>query len=187
MESDVIDSLAARNGSFASSAFVAGLKMMPTRKTIIIGCADPRVDPASIFELTEGEAAIIRNVGGRADPGTLETMALLRSVVNALGGDIGPGWNLVVLHHTDCGIRHCQAQMPALLAKHLGVAPEALDSMAIADPHAAVVMDVASLQANPKTPTGALVTGLVYDVATGTVEIVVPTAPLHPDTTIQAG
>lgn len=181
MDLEVIDSLTKRNESFAASHFVAGLKMMPSRKTIIISCADPRVEPAEIFGLTTGEAAVIRNVGGRTDPGTLETMALLRKVVNAMGGDIGPGWNLVVMHHTDCGIRHCQTQAPELLAKHMGVAVSELDSMAITDPYAAIVLDVAVLQDNPKSPSGALVTGLVYDVATGKVEIVVPTAPLHAD------
>ncbi|MCB8878616.1 hypothetical protein ACELLULO517_00110 [Acidisoma cellulosilytica] len=179
MSSDVIDSLAARNDDFSADGFVSGLKMMPSRKTIIISCADPRVDPFDIFKLTPGEAAVIRNVGGRTDPGTLETMALLRSVVNALGGDIGPGWNLIVLHHTDCGIRHCQTHAPDLLAKHMGTTVAGLESMAITDPHAAVAMDVASLKRNPKTPVGALVTGLVYDCATGRVEMVVPTAPLE--------
>ncbi len=181
MDLTVIDSLIQRNAAFASSGFAGGLKMMPSGKTIVIGCADPRVDPERILGLAQGEAAIIRNVGGRTDPGTLETMALLRKVVNALGGDIGPGWNLVVLQHTDCGIRHCLTHAPDLLAKHLGVAPAALDTMAITDPHAAIALDVAALQANPKLPAGALVTGLVYDVATGRVEIVVPTAPLGQD------
>jgi hypothetical protein len=29
-------------------------------------------------------------------------MAMLRVVAKTSGGGIGPGWNLVVLHHTDC-------------------------------------------------------------------------------------
>ena len=31
-------------------------------KPLIIGCVDPRVDPADIFGLKAGEAAVIRNV-----------------------------------------------------------------------------------------------------------------------------
>lgn len=181
MDLNVIDSLIQRNTAFASSGFTPDLKMMPLRKTIVIGCADPRVDPFEIFKLAPGEAAVIRNVGGRLDPATLETMALLRAVVNALGGEIGPGWNLIVLHHTDCGIKHCLTHAPQLLAKHLNVASSNLDSMAITDPYAAIVLDVAALKANPKAPGGALVTGLVYDVTTGRVEVVVPTAPLLPE------
>ena len=181
MNSDVVESLAERNTIFTADGFVAGLKMMPTRKTIIIACADPRVDPFDIFKLTAGEAAVIRNVGGRTDPGTLETMALLRAVVQVMGGDIGPGWNLVVLQHTDCGIRHCLSHAPDMLAKHMGVDVPGLEALAITDAHAAVALDVAALKANPKVPRGALVTGLVYDVTTGQVDIVVPTAPLDPD------
>jgi hypothetical protein len=49
-------------------------------KTMIIGCVDPRVDPVDIFGLVPGEAAVIRNVGGRITPATLQTMAMLRIV-----------------------------------------------------------------------------------------------------------
>jgi len=49
-----------------------------------------------------GEAAIIRNVGGRVTPSTIDTLAMVRQVTRAAGGDLAAGWNLVVLHHTDC-------------------------------------------------------------------------------------
>src|SRR5208337_2317033 len=70
-------------------------------------------------------------------------------------------------HHPPC-------PPPELLAKYLGVAPADLDALAIADPHKAVAVDVAALKANPLLPGGFLVTGLVYDVTTGRIEIVVP-------------
>jgi carbonic anhydrase len=31
-------------------------------------------------------------------------MAMLRIVAKTSGGEIGQGWNLIVLHHNDCGI-----------------------------------------------------------------------------------
>ena len=141
---------------------------------------DPRVDPADIFGLVPGEAAVIRNVGGRITPATLQTMAMLRMVAKASGGDIGPGWNLIVLHHNDCGI-NCLAHSPELLAKYFGVSLADLDALAIANPHKAVAVDVAALKANPLLPGGFLVTGLVYDVTTGRIEIVVPTSRLRPE------
>jgi carbonic anhydrase len=107
-------------------------------------------------------------------------MAMLRIVAKANGGEIGQGWNLIVLHHTDCGIT-CLAHSPELLAKHFGVAPEDLDDLAIADPYKAVAVDVAALKANPLLPGGFLVSGLVYDVATGRIELVVPPALLRPE------
>jgi len=124
---------------------------------MIIGC----VDPFDIFGLVPGETAVIRNVGGRITPAILQTMAMLRIVAKASGGEIGPGWNLIVLHHTGCGI-NCLVYSPELLSKYFGVAPAELDAMAIIDPHKAVV--VAALKANPLLPGGLLVTGLVYDV-----------------------
>jgi carbonic anhydrase len=42
-----------------------------------------------------------------------------------------------------------------------------------------VVVDVAALKANPLLPGGFLVSGLVYDVATGRIEILVPPALLR--------
>jgi carbonic anhydrase len=176
----VIDTLTQRNAAFASSRFSADLKIIPSMKTMIIGCVDPRVDPADIFGLAPGEAVVIRNVGGRITPATLQTMAMLRIVAKASGGDIGLGWNLIVLHHTDCGITRL-AHSPELLAKHFGVTPEDLDGLAIADPHKAVAIDVAALKSNPLLPGGFLVTGLVYDVTTGRVEIAVLPALLRPE------
>jgi carbonic anhydrase len=96
---------------------------MPSLKTMIIGCVDPRVDPFDIFGLAPGEAPVIRNVGGRITPATLQTMAMLRIVAKASGGEIGPGWNLIVLHHTDCGI-NCLVSLPGaaleVLRRRLG-------------------------------------------------------------------
>ena len=177
----VIETLTQRNEAFASSRFSADVKIMPSMKTTIIGCVDPRVDPVDIFGLVPGEAAVIRNVGGRITPATLQTMAMLRIVAKASGGEIGLGWNLIVPHHNDCGIT-CLAHSPELLAKYFGVAPADLDALAIADPHKAVAVDVATLKANPLLPGGFLVTGLVYDVTTGRVEIAVPPALLRPET-----
>ena len=176
----VIDTLTQRNEAFASNRFSSDLKIIPSAKTMIIGCVDPRVDPGDIFDLLPGEAAVIRNVGGRVTPATLQTIAMLRIVAKASGGDIGPGWNLVVLHHTDCGIT-CLAHSPELLARYFGVNPAELDALAITDPYKAVAVDVAALKANPLPLGGFLVTGLVYDITTGRTEIVVPPALLRPE------
>jgi len=52
---------------------------------------------------------------------------------------------------------------------------------AVTDPRAAVAADVASLRAVPALPSAWLISGLIYDVATGLVEIVVPPAPIRAD------
>ena len=128
-----LDTLIARNAAFASAGFSADLKMLPSRKTIILGCVDPRVDPVDVLGLEPGEAVVIRNIGGRINAPLLETMAILRTVAQAAGKDIGPGWYLVVLHHTDCGSIGCLHHAPDQLAKHLGVTLAGSGALAISD------------------------------------------------------
>ncbi|MNL12852.1 Beta-carbonic anhydrase 1 [compost metagenome] len=176
---DFLQTLAQRNAAFANSDFSADLKIIPSRKTMIIGCVDPRVDPMDVLKLQPGEAAVIRNVGGRVNPALLETMAILRTVSRVGGSEVGEGWNLILLHHTDCGISGCLHHAPELLAKHMGVAPQELAALEIDDPYKAVAVDVAALKANPNLPGGFTVTGLVYDVATGRIDTVVPAGPLR--------
>ncbi|WP_228893320.1 carbonic anhydrase [Pseudoduganella aquatica] len=174
---DFITTLTRRNAEFAATAFSAGLKILPSQRTLILGCVDPRVDPMEVLKLAPGEAAIIRNVGGRVNPALLETMDILRTVSRAGGAAIGEGWNFIVLHHTKCGIAGCYHHAPALLAQHMGVAEgEALDALAVTDPYASVAIDVAALRTNPGFADGISITGMVYDVDTGLVETVVPAA-----------
>jgi carbonic anhydrase len=177
----VLAALMERNEAFAATDFSKDLKILPSMKTLIIGCVDPRVDPADVLGLKPGEAVVIRNVGGRVDATTFATMAVLRTVAMAAGKDIGADWDLMVLHHTDCGIKSCFHHAPDLLAKYLGRDPSELSEMAIDDPYAAVAIDVAALKANPQLPGGFMVSGLVYDVTTGRIEVVVPPSLLRPE------
>jgi carbonic anhydrase len=168
-----VERLTERNSHFAAHKFKAGLAMMPNLKTMIIGCADPRVDPAEVLGLELGDAVVIRNVGGRITPATLQAMLMLRLVAAAdPAGPPGPGWNLIVLHHTDCGISRLTSYAD-LLAEHLGVDKAALDSQHVSDPWASVAADVAALKSNPFLPAEFIVSGLVYDVETGLIEQIV--------------
>jgi carbonic anhydrase len=145
-------------------------------RTIVIGCADPRVDPGHVLGLRDGEAAVIRNIGGRVTSATLATLAMLRQLCKGAGGDLAEGWNLVLLHHTDCGIQRLHSP-PDLVAEYLGVARERLSSQALDDPHASLRLDVQLLRDAVDFSQHVLVSGLSYDVATGEVELVVsPTA-----------
>jgi carbonic anhydrase len=179
MTSSVIDILMGRNRDFASHRHVPSLKILPSLKTLIVGCADPRVDPADVLGLLPGEAAIVRNVGGRVTPSTIGTLAMLRQVARASGGDLASGWNLVVLHHTDCGITRLGGAAK-LLGAFFGIAPDQLRGRAIDDPRASVALDVEALRASPEVSGDVMVTGLVYDVATGRVETVVAPSRLRP-------
>ena len=89
-----------RNAEFARTGFLPELKIMPSTGTLVVGCVDPRVDPANVLGLKPGEAAVIRNVGGRVSHELLETLAVL-SVVGAVAGRPGGPRNLVLLQHTE--------------------------------------------------------------------------------------
>ena len=173
------DTLLERNQDFAAHHFLKDLSMMPTLRAMIISCVDPRVDPAQVFGLKPGDAIVIRNIGGRITPATLETMGMLGRIAQGEGGGPPTGFHLVVLQHTQCGIAHLEGQ-PDMLANYFGIGQEELTAKAVSDPHAAVAVDVATLESIPALPNHWLVSGLVYDVTTGLVEVVVPPAPLRP-------
>ena len=176
-----LDTLIERNHNFAEQHFTSGLPLMPLQRTMVISCADPRVDPAHLLGLKPGEAVVIRNVGGRITPETLQTMGMLGRIAQVEGGIPSGEFHLIVLQHTQCGITHLEGD-PDLLASYFGVDKESILTKAIPDPRAAVAVDVATLKAIPALPGNWLVSGLVYDVATGLVEVIVPPAPLrHPE------
>ena len=176
-----LDSMLKRNQDFAAQQSAAGTLMpslpraMPNVKAIIIGCADMRVDPAHVLGIKPGEAVVIRNIGGRITPGLLEQLALLGRIGEVAGAIPGGGgeFHVIILQHTDCGITRLTAS-PAMLANYFQIQESELKKKAVTDPREAVAADVASLRSIPALPNAWLVSGLVYDVATGLVETVVP-------------
>jgi carbonic anhydrase len=181
-----VDDLLRRNKEFAAQQSAAGTLMpslplaMPNVRAIIIGCADMRVDPAHILGTKPGEAVVLRNIGGRITPGLLEQLGLLGRIGQVAGEIPGGGgeFHLIVLQHTDCGITRLAGD-PAMLTHYFQIQEGELRTKAVTDPRAAVAVDVAALRAVPALPATWLVSGLVYDVATGLVEIVVPPAPIR--------
>jgi carbonic anhydrase len=110
----------------------------------------------------------------------LEQMGLLGRIGQVAGENPGGGgeFHLVLLHHTDCGITRLAGD-PAMLTRYFQIPEGELAAKAVMDPRAAVAVDVALLRTIPALPGAWLVSGLVYDVATGLVEIVVPPAPIR--------
>jgi carbonic anhydrase len=181
-----LDSMLERNKDFAARQSAASTLMpwlpraLPNVKAIIIGCADMRVDPAHVLGIKPGEDVVIRNIGGRITPGLLEQLGLLGRIGEVAGEIPGGGgeFHLVVLHHTDCGITRLAGDS-AMLARYFQIEEGELKTKAVTDPRASVAVDVALLRAIPALPGEWLISGLVYDVATGMVEIVVPPAAIR--------
>src|SRR5580658_4045001 len=181
-----LDSMLERNKDFAAQQSAAGTLMpslprsLTNLKAIVIGCADMRVDPSHVLGIKPGEAVVMRNIGGRITPDLLEQLGLLGRIGQVAGAIPGGGgeFHLIVLQHTDCGITRL-VNDPVLLTHYFRIRDEELKTKAISDPRAAVSMDVALLRAIPALPGEWLISGLVYDVATGLVEVVVPPAPIR--------
>jgi carbonic anhydrase len=171
--------LTQRNTAFATNGFDPRLTINPQGNMMVVGCVDPRVDPAHVLGLANGEAAVIRNVGGRITPATLRTMAMLGKVGQANADTHVPGtWNLVILHHTDCGMTDL-APYPALLAEYFEISEGELAGKSVSDPVGSVRVDVETILDNIHG-SDFLVSGLVYDVATGALDVVVAPTPLRP-------
>ena len=178
-----LDSMLERNKDFAAQQSAAGTLMpslpevTPNLKAMIIGCADMRVDPAHLLGLKPGEALVLRNIGGRITPVLLQELGMLGRIGQVMGKVAGGGgeFHLVVLQHTDCGITRLAGDS-AMLAHYFQIEEEKVEIKAVTDPRTAVAGDVALLKTIPTLPGKWLVSGLVYDVATGLVEVIEPPA-----------
>jgi carbonic anhydrase len=169
------DLLIERNAAFARR-FTPDVTMMPALGAMVITCADPRVDPAHILGLERGEALVIRNIGGRVTPATIQTIAMLGAVAQSEGVDPGAaGLEIIVLQHTDCGITRLHDH-PDALAASFGIDASQLEAKAIDDPRAAISIDLDALRTT--LPAGITLTGLLYDVHTGQVERVAEPSPV---------
>lgn len=181
-----LDVMLERNRKFAAQQAAAGTLMpslpraVPNLKATIIACADMRVDPAHVLGLEPGEALVLRNIGGRVTPVLLEELRLLGRIGQVDKQIPGGGgeFNLIVLQHTDCGITRLAGDA-TMLAHYFQIEENAVGAKSTTDPHAAIAIDVAALRAVPALPANWLLSGLIYDVSTGKVEVVVPPAPIR--------
>jgi carbonic anhydrase len=173
-----IDELLARNTRFAA-AYEPGRSALPALRACVVSCPDPRVDPAQVLGLELGDAAVVRAAAGRISPIVLQQLVFLQATGAAIGAGDG-GFELVLLQHTDCGIRHFTGpDSRDGLASFLGCAVDELDAKHVTDPHAAVCVDIDALAANPLIPDNLSVSGMVFDVASGLVELVDRRSPLR--------
>ncbi len=172
-----------RNRTFANQFGAGDLTIRPRMSTIILTCVDARVDPAHIFGLGLGDAVVIRNAGGRITPAVMGDLAVLGVLAANMPGPGAMQPELVVIHHTDCGMsRLANPAIQEQVAQKLGLSIDEVASMAIIDPSSSVQGDVERLRHTPGTPPQLVVSGFVYDVSDGTINQVVPPAPLRTTT-----
>ncbi len=175
-----LSALLNRNRVFSEHFQAGDLPMRPKMATIFLTCVDSRVDPAHLLGLELGDAIVIRNAGGRITPAVMKDLAILGVLGANVPGAVPMQPELVVIHHTDCGMS--RMAVPAIqeqVAKKLGISIDEVAAMAITDPAISVRDDIERLRNTPGTPNQLVVSGFVYDVKSGGVKQIVPPAPLR--------
>jgi carbonic anhydrase len=163
-----------RNRAFAAAGGHDGAVVVPRQGLIVIGCLDPRVDPAHVLGLELSDAMVVRNVGGRVTPAVIEDIAFLSQIAESVVPE-GDLFEVAVLHHTQCGAgAFGDDGFRRSYAARVGVEEETLRDRAVVDPRATVIADVERLRASAAISARMRIAGYVYDVTTGLVETVVP-------------
>ena len=119
-----IDALVARNKRIAATAHrpLPLLRELPAPApalTLVLTCADPRLEPAAFLGLGPGEAVVFRSVAGHPDH-LLTEMAGISAFM-----DIA---ELMVVHHSDCGASHFKD--PSLRTELTRRAPARMEELA---------------------------------------------------------
>ncbi len=175
----VLDEVLAANQEYAASfGAKGGLGMPPARQFAILTCMDARLDPAKYAGLSEGDAHVIRNAGGRASDDAIRSLVISYKLLGT------QEW--FVIHHTNCGMEFfTDEQMRGLLGQSLETAAlgdegfydvgkgpgssEAayIDWLTIPDRERSVVEDVSRIRAHPLVPARIPIYGFVYEVESG--------------------
>src|SRR6476646_11711751 len=93
----ILDEVLSANAKYAENFGDKGnLPLPPSRHFAILTCMDARLDPAKFGGLSEGDAHVIRNAGGRASDDAIRSLVISHKLLGT------KEW--FVIHHTDCGM-----------------------------------------------------------------------------------
>ncbi len=176
--SKILDEVLAANQAYAASFDKGDLPMPPGRSFAVLTCMDARLDPAKYAGLSEGDAHVIRNAGGRASDDAIRSLVISYKLLGTRE------W--FVIHHTDCGMETFTDEiMRGLLASSLetstvdasgwhdrGAGPgsaegDYIDWLTISDSAQSVVADVKRIREHPLVPGRIPIHGHIYDCKTG--------------------
>ena len=154
------------------------LPLPPARQFAILTCMDARLDPAKYAGLSEGDAHVIRNAGGRASDDAIRSLVISYKLLGTRE------W--FVIHHTNCGMELFSDQiMRHLLSNSLetavtdengwqdiGQAPgsdegEFINWLTFKDVATSVIVDVKRIRSHPLVPAIIPIYGYIYDVNNG--------------------
>src|SRR3954447_20521303 len=112
----VLDEVLEANSRYAETfGSKSELQLPPARRFAILTCMDARIDPARFAGLSEGDAHVIRNAGGRASDDAIRSLVISHKLLGTRE------W--FVIHHTNCGMETFTDEiMRGLLASSLETA-----------------------------------------------------------------
>jgi carbonic anhydrase len=149
------------------------LPFIPNLNLYIVTCIDCRVDPAQVLGVRLGEALVQRNIGGRVTPAIIADIAYAAYLVETKAPE-GPYFEVAIVHHTDCGSTLlADDELRRGFAQRIGTDERALADTPVLDPARTVQTDVNRVLWADAVPPSVLVSGHVYDLATGLVTTVV--------------
>src|SRR5471032_830405 len=175
----VLDEVLQANAEYQQDFSDKGeLALPPARHFAILTFMDARLDPAKYAGLSEGDAHVIRNAGGRASDDAIRSLVISYKLLGT------SEW--FVIHHTNCGMEFFTDEvMRGLLANSLqtaalgadgfvdvGAGPGSaearyIDWLTISDNAQSVVDDVARIRDHPLVPGSIPIYGYIYDVSSG--------------------
>jgi len=178
MSKNLYDILTANRQYSQEFADRSDLPIAPARKFAILTCMDARLDPAKFAGLSEGDAHVIRNAGGRASDDAIRSLVISHKLLGTRE------W--LVVHHTDCGMATITGPLMARLLSHsletarltdqgwkdVGLTPGSeeggrIDWLTFKDTSHSVVTDVWRIRSHPLVPSWVSIYGYIYDVHTG--------------------
>jgi len=176
--SSVLEEVLAANAAYAADFDKGDLPMPPGRRFAILTCMDARLDPAKYAGLSEGDAHVIRNAGGRASDDAIRSLVISYKLLGTRE------W--FVIHHTNCGMETFTDEvMRGLLASSLKTATvdasgwhdsgdgpgssegHYIDWLTIKDNAQSVVEDATRIRTHPLVPADIPIYGYIYDVKSG--------------------
>jgi carbonic anhydrase len=177
--SDVRKEVLTANQTYARDFGEKGkLAMPPARRFAILTCMDARLDPARFAGLSEGDAHVIRNAGGRASDDAIRSLVISYKLLGTRE------W--FVIHHTNCGMLFFTNEIISDLLAHsletakledgrwndVGKGPGSreghyIDWLTIRDLAESVVDDVDRIRRHPLVPGNIPIHGYIYEVESG--------------------
>jgi carbonic anhydrase len=159
------DEFLAANAEFVEEFDKGDLPMPPARKVAVVACMDARLHPEKVLGLEIGDAHVIRNAGGRAQD-AIRSLVISQRLLGTT--------EIVVLHHTDCGmLTFTNEQLADRVKAELGADVSGQDFLPFGDLEQSVRDDVTILRGSPLIPANIPISGAIYDVTTGKVHEVV--------------